>query len=115
MPAAQVNLEVGFGESWDFDAIFPNSLDFTSAVVEIEVLKTKDILPERALLSLSTVDASITVTVGVSTTTISFFATDKTLQRALEAGNYHWRMYIKWLSGIRDEIMSGKFIYKEKY
>jgi hypothetical protein len=109
MAAATLNLQVDYGSSWEFQATFPNSLSLVGAAVLVEVGYKKNFTSTDALISLvSPIDIDI---VGQ---TISFSYSYADLLTELQPITYHWRLYITWASGIRDEIISGNFDYVER-
>lgn len=113
MATAKVDLIIDYGESWKLIANFPSTLTsgLATALIEVEVLQTKNLRPEDVLLRLSTSNSTITVTGS----TVSFVVSSKDLQNKLKAGKYHWRFYILWADGIREEVMGGSFTYMESF
>ncbi len=109
MAAAKVNITVEYGESWNFQAVFPLTLSLSGSTIDVEITKLKDEHPVRAYITLSTTDSSLTV----AGQAVSFNLAHTVLQSILAAGKYHWRMYVTYSSGVRDEIMGGTFNYKE--
>jgi hypothetical protein len=109
MAAAILNLQVDYGSSWEFQATFPNSLSLVGATVLVEVGYKKNFQTADAIISLvSPTDITITGQ------TISFSYSYTNLLEELQPITYHWRLYITWASGIRDEIISGNFDYVER-
>lgn len=109
MPAAKVDITVEYGESWNFQALFPNTLSLVGATVDVEITKLRDEHPCRAYIKLSNADGSLMIT-GQQ---VHFLLPHTTLQKILNAGKYHWRLYVQYSSTDRDEVMGGVFNYKE--
>lgn len=113
MATAKVDLVIDYGESWKLIANFPSTLTtaLATAIVDVEILQAKNIRPEESLLKLSTSAGNVTLTGS----TVSLAVSSQDLQNKLKAGKYHWRFYVHWADGVREEVMGGTFSYLETF
>lgn len=106
--AAIVNLNINYGASWVFQATFPIELDLSGALVDVEVLPAADSPSSEALLKFSTANK-----INITGQVVSFNITSKLLINSLLPNDYYWRLFIKYANGIRDNVMSGNFIFRD--
>lgn len=118
MAAGKTNLKIEYGSDWEFIALFP--IDLSNVDVEVEILSKSNDIHEDRLLYITNKAVSKDGNIVKNQTSVSPVEYSIALNidwqmliRKLGSGNFHWRMYFNYNSGLRELVLGGKFSYKE--